>query len=229
MKKTVLTVFLLMIATVTFAVDADSVFQEKEYQKYVNDIGVKILNTNKITKHIIFTYQKGDYKKTINDPTISKRQIIVYGEHFKYIENDDEMAAFLAQKISLAAKSYDGEWGGLVSVTQIKGAPKKYEIFADKRAVDYMVTAGYNPIGLITLMNKSKPQNVFDKVLFHNPTSKRMAIIYEYIYTKYPYYIVNNPYINDPDYQNFLLNSVENRAKLKQKIESGSKDKIKYE
>ena len=30
MKKTVLTVFLLMITTVTFAVDADSVFQEKE-------------------------------------------------------------------------------------------------------------------------------------------------------------------------------------------------------
>ena len=66
-------------------------------------------------------------------------------------------------------------------------------------------------------------------MLFHNPASKRMAIIYEYIYMNYPYYLANNPYFENINYQNFLLNSVENRAKLKEKIETGSTEKVKYE
>ena len=229
MKKTLTILAIMLIGTVSFAVDDATLKKEQSCQNYINEIGVKILNANKIDKHIVFTYDKGEYKKTINDPAITKRQIIFYNEYFKYIDNDDEMAAFLAHQISCAAKSYSGEWGGLVSSAQIKFAPKKYEIFADKRAVDYMVNAGYNPIGLITFLNKSKPQNVMDKMLFHNPASKRMAIIYEYIYMNYPYYLANNPYFENINYQNFLLNSVENRAKLKEKIETGSTEKVKYE
>ncbi len=229
MKRFLILLAVILTGTTCFAIDDAALIKEKNCQSYINEIGVKILNANKIDKHIVFTYDKGEYKKTINDPAITKRQIIFYDEYFKYIENDDEMAAFLAHQISRAAKSFSGEWGGFVSSAQIKFAPKKYEIFADKRAVDYMVTAGYNPIGLITLLNKSEPQNILDKLLFHNPPSRRMAIIYEYIYTKYPYYLANNPYFENINYQNFLLNSVENRAKLKEKIESGSTEKVKYE
>lgn len=229
MKRFLTLLFILFLGTACFAVEDSVLIKEQKCQKYINDTGVKILNANKIAKHIVFTYSKGEYKKTLKDPAITKRQIIFYDEYFKYIENEDEMAAFLAHQISRAAKSFDGEWGGFVSSAQIKFAPKKYEIYADKRAVDYMVNAGYNPIGLITLLNKSKPQNVLDKLLFHNPPTRRMAIIYEYIYTKYPYYLANNPYFDNINYQNFLLNSVENRAKLKEKIETGSKDRIKYD
>ncbi len=56
-----------------------------------------------------------------------------------------------------------------------------------------------------------------------------MAIVYEYIYNNYPYYLANNPYINNINYQNFLLNSVANRAKLKEKIQTGSTKRIKYD
>ena len=73
------------------------------------------------------------------------------------------------------------------------------------------------------------PQNVLDKLIFHNPPTRRMAIVYEYIYNNYPYYLANNPYINNINYQNFLLNSVENRAKLKEKIQTGSTKRIKYD
>ena len=220
---------LLFLSLSAYAVEDNVLLQEQSVQKRINDIGVRILNANKIDKRIVFTYNKGEYKKTLNDPAITKRQIIFYEGYFKYTENDDEIAAYLAQQISRAVRSYSGEWGGFVSSSQMKMAPKKFEIIADKRAVDYMVRAGYNPIGLITFMNKSKPQNMLDKLMFHNKTSKRLATVYEYIYVNYPYYLKNNIYLNTPNYQNFLLNSVSNRALLKEKIQSGSVKKVKYE
>ena len=108
-------------------------------------------------------------------------------------------------------------------------SPKKYEIIADKLAVDMMVNAGYNPLGLITFINKTCPQRRFDFVSNKNLTSKRLAIIYEYIVKKYPYFLVNNTYLNNEYYQNFLLTSQENRRMLKKHLETGSKEKIKYE
>lgn len=229
MKRFIILLALVFCPTAVWAVDDVSLLQEQSIQKRINDIGVKILNNNKIDKKIVFTYNKGEYKKTLNDPAITKRQIIFYEEYFKYIENDDELAAFLASQISRAVKSYSGEWGGFVSSSQIKIAPKKFEIIADKRAVDYMVKAGYNPIGLITFLNKSEPQGMFDKLLFHNKSSKRVAIVYEYIYMNYPYYLKNNVYLNTPNYQNFLLNSVTNRALLQEKIKTKSTKQVKYE
>jgi hypothetical protein len=107
--------------------------------------------------------------------------------------------------------------------------PKKFEIVADKRAVDYMVTAGYNPVGLITFIQKTSPQARQDFISHKNLTSKRLAIIYEYIFTKYPYYLLHNPYINSEAYQNFLLTSYKNRKMLEEKIMTGSKKAIKYE
>ncbi len=219
----------LFLSSSAFAVENSLLNKELNYQNHINEVGINLLNSNKIDKKIVFTYNKGEYKKTPDDSTISKRQIIFYEDYFKYVENDDELAAFLAHQISRAVKSYSGEWGGFIASAQIKAAPKKYEIFADKRAVDYMVKAGYNPLGLITYINKSQTNGFLDKILFHNSPSKRQAIIYEYIYYNYPYYLKNNTYLTNKNYQNFLLTSSSNRALLKEKIKSGSKKELKYE
>ena len=135
----------------------------------------------------------------------------------------------MARGILTALKSYDGYFNGYLSALQIKAAPKKFEIVADKRAVDYMVNAGYDPIGLITFIQKSCPQKRFDKISNKNLASKRLAIIYEYIYTKYPYFLVNKKYFENEHYQNFLLNSQNNRRMLLEKIKTGSKEELKYE
>jgi predicted Zn-dependent protease len=95
--------------------------------------------------------------------------------------------------------------------------------------VDFLVTAGYNPLALITFLHKSEPQKRFDRFSAHNLTSKRLANIYEYIYKRYPSYLVNNEYINDETYQHFLLSSVENRRKLYKHISTKSKGKVDYE
>ena len=93
-----------------------------------------------------------------------------------------------------------------------------------------MVKAGYNPLGLITYINKSFPQARQDRFSSTNLTSKRLAYIYERIYTQYPNFLINNTYINNENYQNFLLTSLENRKKVVEKSKNPNLNKgIKYE
>ncbi len=197
-------------------------------QNYISNVGLKILNANKIDKRMTFVFHRKD-AKIKGEPSLTRRQIIIYKNDIKFVADDAELAAYLSREIAKGVESYDGIWNGVVSSAQMKLAPKKFEIFFDKRAVDYMVTAGYNPLALITFMNKSYEQKRFDKISNHNLTSKRLAYIYEYIYTKYPYFLADNEYIKNESYQNFLLNSIENRKKLHEKIKAGSKERINYE
>ena len=128
-----------------------------------------------------------------------------------------------------SSRTYDGIGNGWLTAVQIKAAPKKFETVADKRAVDFMVKAGYNPVALITFINKAFPQHYQDFISNKNLTSKRLALIYEYIYTKYPYYLANNEYLENPHYQNFLLNSTYNRKLLETKVKNGTRENLKYE
>ena len=215
---------------------ADENFREEDLkrenviQTKISNTGVSILNSNKIDERISFAYDKTEAKeKLILDKALLTRQIIIYGYDYKFIEDDNELAAMLSRRIAEGYRSYSGAFNGRLSSLKMKAAPKKYQLVFDKIAVDYMVRAGYNPIAMITFINKSCPQKRNDTISHENLTSKRLAEIYEYIYTKYPYYLKNNDYFNNVHYQNFLLTSAENRKLLQNKIKSGSKEKLKYE
>ncbi len=196
----------------------------------IDDIGVNLLNHNKIAKRIVFVYNDTEKKNVLDIiDNLTKRQVIVYDELYKSAQSDDEIAAMLAREISTVVKSYDGTWGGRIDSIQIAASPKKFEKVADKRAVDYMVKAGYNPLALIVYINKTCPQKRSDLISRTNLTSKRLAYIYEYLTFKYPNYLENNEYINNKYYQNFLLTSVDNRSKLREKIKTKSTKEIKYE
>lgn len=231
-----ITLFFISNTGVLYASETDlqsieaKIEKEQTIQSQINDIGSKLLNANKIDKRIVFVYDENAKESFLKiDPSVTSRQVVVYGSAYKFVQNDDELAGFLARGILTALKSYDGYFNGYLSALQIKAAPKKFEIVADKRAVDYMVNAGYDPIGLITFIQKSCPQKRFDKISNKNLASKRLAIIYEYIYTKYPYFLFNNKYFENEHYQNFLLNSQNNRRMLLEKIKTGSKEELKYE
>ena len=231
MKKILFLITALIFTSCSvFAVDDSVIKKKKKIQTRINDVGFKILNANKIDKRIIFVYGKEEKKSLLKSADeLTKRQIVLYEDDIQYISNEDELAGFLARGISMALKSYGGIWNGGLSAIQVKAAPKIYEIVADKRAVDFMVNAGYNPIGLITYINKAFPQKRFDRFSSTNLTSKRLAIIYEYIYTKYPYYLTNNKYLETDSYQNFLLNSTNNRKLLEEKIKNNLKGDLDYE
>ena len=170
------------------------------------------------------------YDKTkLNTKEIDEQIIVVYKDLFNYLENEDELAGILAHEISHSVDYSQGAFKGYFSVISTNLAPKKYEYKADKRAVDYVVKAGYNPLGIITAVQKIASQPRYDWYLSHPLTSKRTATVYEYIYTKYPEYLVQNEYKDNLVYQNFLLTSKENRKKLEKKVSSGSKKQIKYQ
>ena len=231
MKKFLVLFLVLLITSINcYAKEETNINLEKNtsIQKRINEVGFRILNANKLDKHITFLYHDEDVLIK-GDPSVVKRQVVIYDKDLQYIESDDEMAALIARETSKAIKTFDGAMGGFVSSLHVKMAPKKFEIVADKRAVDYMVKAGYNPLGLITFINKTCPQARQDVISRKNLTSKRLMYIYEKIYFNYPYFLVNNSYINNSYYQNFLLTSTENRRHLEQKIKTRSTGKIHYE
>ncbi len=203
---------------------------ENSIQTRIDMVGTNLLNFNKIPKRVVFVYNKKDKKNLISiDKNLTSRQVVIYDGLYKSVQTDDELAAMLAREIAVVIKSYSGIWGGTIDSIQVALGSKKFEIVADKRAVDYMVNAGYNPLALIVFINKTCPQKRFDKFSRHNLTSKRLARIYEYITYKYPKYLENNEYVDNQYYQNFLLNSISNRRKLEEKIKSGSTEEIDYE
>ncbi len=230
-KILLLSGFIMFFPLNCFAIEDEEILKESKIQKRLDDVGVNILNSNKIDKRILFAYDKKEAKgklDSIKDKTLYNRQIVVYGYDYKFLEDDNELAAFLSRHIAEAFRSYSGAFNGRLSSLKMKAAPKKYEIVFDKIAVDYMVKAGYNPIAMITYINKSKVQKRTNSIT-ENLTSKRLAIIYEYIYMKYPYYLKNNEYFHNVNYQNFLLTSKNNRKMLEEKIKSNSKERLKYE
>ncbi len=230
MKNIILAIVLMFILTPAFATEETKLAQVQSIQSRIDDCGARILNANKIEERVIFAYNEAEKSGLLEiDKDLTRRQVVVYSGLYKFVDSEDELAAVLSREIAISTRSYDGILNGSLRALQIKAAPKKFEIVADKTAVDLMVKAGYNPLGLITYIQKVYPQKRYDMVSTKNLTSKRLAIIYEYIYTKYPYFLVNNTYLENVHYQNFLLTSLENRKKLQEKIESGSTGRVKYE
>ncbi len=230
MKKMIIAAALLLVTLPVFAANEAELMKVQSIQSRIDDCGARILNANKIEKRVVFAYNEAEKGNILTDnKDLTRRQVVVYAGRYRFVDSEDELAAIIARDIAIAARSYDGIFNGSLRSLQIKAAPKKFEIVADKTAVDYMVKAGYNPLGLITYIQKVFPQRRFDTVSSSNLTSKRLAIIYEYIYTKYPYFLVNNTYLDNVHYQNFLLSSVENRRRLQEKIQSGSNGRVKYE
>lgn len=231
MKKNIILTMVLLcsLALPSFAKGSDIVV-DNAVQTRIDSVGTQILNNNKIPRRMVFTYNSKTKKKLLSSiDDLTKRQIIVYDEIYQFVQTDDELAASLSREIATTVKSYDGDWGGWLDSAQVALGSKKFETVADKRAVDYMVNAGYNPLALIVLINKTCPQKRHDRFSRHNLTSKRLARIYEYITYKYPEYLKNNSYLDNKYYQNFLLTSQNNRRLLENKINTKSTEELKYE
>ena len=226
MKKIIILLAMFFIAIPSQALTIDYT-KDGSAQALVSKIGFNILNANRIPQRMVF-YVKPD-KKVVNAVTYFRdRQIVVYGGLLTYSDNEDELAAVIAHEISHAIDSYDGVLRGFFSPVTYSLKPKKYEYKADKRAVDFVVKAGYNPLAFITIMNKIDSQPRYELFSTHPLCSRRLAAVYEYIYTKYPQYLVQNEYKDNIYYQNFLLTSKENRLQLQEKVKNNSKKRIKY-
>ena len=219
----------MMIISVTKPSYTWDVTTTNELQQRMNEVGFKILNTNRIEKRFMFMAINRVYTRDIwTDVSSVNRIVWIKPTVLPYIDDDDELAAILSHSIAHGVDTYEGALRGYVSILNYWVAPNKYDMKADKSAVDYMVNAGYNPLALITIMNKIGKQYRFDAFSNHTLVSRRMMLIYEYIYTKYPAILVENKYKDNIYYQNFLLTSRKNRMLLLEKVKSGSTRRINY-
>ena len=228
MKKLIILLFILICSLTVYAADGVLINagETEKQEKHVSEIGFRLLNANGIPTRAIFIL---DNSREINAYCSNfNRSIVICRGIYTRCESDDELAAIIGHEISHSVDSYKGLFRGAISYLNSWVTPRKYEYKADKRAVDYMVNAGYNPVAMIIVMNKNFPQKRYEVFSTHPLSTRRMMEVYEYIYKKYPEYLVHNEYRNNPIYQNFLLTSKENRAKFQEKIKTNSDKKVRY-
>jgi predicted Zn-dependent protease len=222
MKKLLLILSLfLLTSSACLAYDVD-LTKEGQYQKKVMETGFNILNANRIEKRVVFDYKKS---KSVNAYAVyNDHSVTVLSAIVPYMEDEAELAGIISHEIAHNMDYYDGIFNGYFKMFAMRLTPKKYEKKADKLAVDYMVKAGYNPVAMIVALNKICGQQnwwgIFSKIYATHPlASDRLAYIYEYIYNKYPAYLVDNEYKENVYYQNFLLTSRTAREKIRRNHE----------
>lgn len=210
--KRLFTILLLMITVPAFAYEVSNRTDGK-FEKMAQSVGYTILNSNKIPYRTSFSISKKDYANAAT--RYRGKDIVVTKGLFRVINTEDELAAVLAHEISHVVDYNQGIMKGYFSSVSTSISPRKYEKLADKRAVDYLVNAGYNPVASIVVLNKIGDEQRYEIFSSHPVTSKRLFAIYEYIYKKYPQYLVNNSFKDDLAYQNFLLTSKESRKNIR--------------
>lgn len=204
-----ITLFMLFATGSVIAKDFN-VPENVKIQQEINQTGFNLLNSSNYHKRITFYLVPQNKVKT----KINKRtnRIYVYKGTLTYIEDPNELAALLSLDI---AKLMDYK-AGFFRQFSISFSPRKYEIKGDKKAVDLMAKAGYNPVALINLMNKTAEEpNWFEHNIMHHKGKERATYIYQYIYEKYPVYIANNTYLKEYEYQNFLRVTPKARKKVR--------------
>lgn len=217
MKKIILLFISILLSTSFCCADELRLDQDAPYQKKLMEIGFRILNANRVDKRMTF-YYKND--QDVNAKILSRtKKIYIYKGLIPFIDNDDELAAIIAHEIAHGLDLHEG----LARRTAMKLRPIKYEQKADRVAVDLIVNAGYNPLALIIVLNKTTGEPCFASSRSNG--TKRLANIYEYIYKKYPAYLVYNDYKKNIYYQNFLLTTKSERAKIRQKYQE---EKLKF-
>lgn len=203
MKKIVLGLSLLLALGNILPANADALLNKSDYTRLLN-VGNKILKTNNIDKKILFNFTSvGNYgvmpiaidTSHSHDYNLHNNRVVnVYlGDYFK-LNSDEELAALLAPEIAQGVHSYTGLLNGQFFFTKNGACPfnaiaKRNELKFDKQAVDYLVSAGYNPTTLITVYERLLPEWRGTFWGRHNKAEKRINNIKKYINEKYPQYL----------------------------------------
>ena len=215
MKKKILTVLfsVLLFFNVANANDFNNDIQR------LDTIGTKILEKNGIKERLTFDFSplpnQGVFPKSLDfskykDINLHNNRIVtIYKNDYKKMISDDEVAALLAHNIAQGVHTYKGLFKGQLFFPKdgFIVCAKLNEISYDKKAVNYLVNAGYNPVAIITAYDKVLPEWRGSFWQRHRLANKRMLTVYNEIKTKYPQYLIDNQYVNSFNYKRFLSNN----------------------
>ena len=199
MKKLALVLGLLFALGAFLPANADIIYKN-DYER-LTTIGNKILTTNNINKKITFSFTSlarygimpilMDTSRSHDYDLHNNRNVSIYNGDYAKTVSDDEVAALLAPEIAQGVHSYTGVLNGQLFFTKngINFIAKKNELKFDKEAVDYLVSAGYNPMALISIFNKTLPDWRGTFWGRHNKAEKRIREVKKYISANYPEYL----------------------------------------
>ena len=196
--------------------------EKADYIK-IDNIGMNLIQSNNIDKRFTFNFtgigQQGAYSVLLdtsysNDLNLhNNRTISVYFSDYAKMTSNDEIAALIAHDIAQGVHSYTGVLNGQFMFTKNGACPfnyiaKKNEMEFDKTSVDYLVKAGYNPVAIITMLDKTGAEWRGTFWGRHNKTEKRINAVYEYIKIKYPKYLNSNNFTNSVHYKNVINQAI---------------------
>ncbi len=173
--------------------------------KRVNTIGKNLLVKNNLPTKITFKVMQTD---EINAFANADKEIYVYTGLLKFVENDAELAAVISHEIGHIVNNHVAKQNvvGTVTATAIYNAnidsrlkaganiannmsmlkmSRTEEYEADITGADLMTKAGYNPLAMVSVLNKISG-NYVDVISTHPSGDKRTMYVYDYITYTYP-------------------------------------------
>ena len=191
---------LLLLAMFGLNLQVNAELLDKADYTRLQKIGNKLIQANSIKHRYTFNFtsigQQGAYPILLdtsfsNDMNLhNNRTVIIYFADYLRLASDDEVAGLIAHELAQGEHSYTGILNGQFMFTKNGYVPFNYiakvnELKFDKKAVDYLVTAGYNPNALASALNKTAGEWRGTFWGRHNKTQKRVNNLNKYVATKY--------------------------------------------
>ena len=196
--------------------------QKQTMTRRINDICDRLLERNKISTKVTMKLRK---TSKVNAYANMGREIVVFSGLIKICENDDELAGVIAHELGhlVNAHVYKLNAVNAVAYTTLQVANevpvvavpaaliysvgfKKWmrmdEYEADITSVDLLVGAGYNPLGMLSILQKITGEKYIDFLKTHPSGEKRALYIYDYIAHTYPEFIEKG--FDTESYEEFL-------------------------
>lgn len=202
MKKIIFTVLLMFMCNIG-AIAAEN-WDSAAALNRVNTIGTKLVKSNGIGQAITF---KVSDQADVNAYANINKEVYVYRGLLEYVANDEELAAVISHELGHILNGHCAKQGVLntgvnvlanatarvcgntvAAVGQQLASSKlsrKDEFEADITGVDIMTKAGYNPLAMISVLNKICG-NYIDILQSHPSGEKRLLNIYNYVEYNYP-------------------------------------------
>ncbi len=201
MKK-FLIIFSMMLFSISYAATSTTNWNSEAALKRVNTIGAKLLKANNINHNIKFTVSETD---DINAYADINKEVHVYKGLLQYVDNDEELAGVISHEMghiinghcakqgilnagiaTVASAVTTNEYASAIGQTLAASKISRNDEFeADISGVDIMTKAGYNPLAMISLLNKISG-NYLDILESHPSGEKRLMNVYNYIEYNYP-------------------------------------------
>lgn len=204
MKKILITIFALFLGLQANAATTDATTAQKK----LNNIAYVLIKKNALPSGMSIKVLENE---EANAYATMEKEIYVYTGMFNTATTDEELAAVMSHEMGHILMGHNAKQSILNTVinTVLSSAnadttakqtgiavletfsssklSRKDEFEADLTGVDLLYNAGYNPLAMVSLLNKICG-NYIDVISTHPSGEKRLQNIYDYVEYNYPEY-----------------------------------------